>query len=63
MGVSRTGLLLSPTIGQVATSSAALLIRSAQADGMPNLSIAAWRLTPVAAVLLPYAWGITDRVS
>ncbi len=54
--VSRIRLLLSLAIGVVAISFAAVLIRFAQADGVPTLSIATWRLTFTSLVLLPYGW-------
>lgn len=56
MEISRVRLLLSLAVGVVAVSFAAILIRFAQAAGMPTLPIAAWRLTLASAVLLPYAW-------
>lgn len=37
-------------------SSAAILIRVAQAEGVPSISIAAWRLTIAAAILWPIAF-------
>ncbi|MEO8100986.1 MAG: DMT family transporter [Betaproteobacteria bacterium] len=37
-------------------SSAAIMIRLAQAEGISSLSIAAWRLTLAAAVLWPLVW-------
>jgi len=54
--ISRVRLLLSLVVGVVAVSFAAILIRVAQAAGMPTLPIAAWRLTFASAILLPYAW-------
>jgi drug/metabolite transporter (DMT)-like permease len=54
--ISRVRLLLSLTAGVIAVSFAAILIRFAQAAGMPTLPIAAWRLTIASAILLPYAW-------
>jgi drug/metabolite transporter (DMT)-like permease len=56
MEVSRTRFLLSLSLGIVAISFASIFIRFAQAEGVPNLSIAAWRLMVASAVLLPYAW-------
>ncbi|MGC9333027.1 MAG: DMT family transporter [Anaerolineae bacterium] len=56
MEISRVRLLFSLAVGVVAVSFAAILIRFAQAAGMPTLPIAAWRLTLASAVLLPYAW-------
>jgi drug/metabolite transporter (DMT)-like permease len=38
-------------------SSAAILVRIAQAEGVPSITIAAWRLTIAAALLAPLAWG------
>lgn len=57
MEISRTRLLLSLSVGVVAISCAAILIRFAQAEDVPSLSIAAWRLSFASAVLLPYAWA------
>lgn len=57
MEISRTRLLLSLGVGIVAISTAAVFIRLAQAEGVPSLSIAAWRLTIASAILLPYAWA------
>jgi drug/metabolite transporter (DMT)-like permease len=54
--VSRLRLLLSLSAGIVAISLAATLIRLAQAQGVPTLSIAAWRLVFASLILLPYAW-------
>lgn len=56
MKISRSRLLLSLSAGVVAISSASILIRFAQAEGVPSLSIAAWRLGLASLVLLPYAW-------
>ena len=38
-------------------SGAAILIRIAQAEGVPSIAIAAWRLTIAAALLWPLAWA------
>lgn len=56
-GISRPRLWLSLGVGIVAISTAAILIRLAQAEGVPSLSIAAWRLMIASAVLLPYVWA------
>jgi drug/metabolite transporter (DMT)-like permease len=56
MEISRTRFLLSLGVGVVVISFASILIRFAQAEGVPSLSIAAWRLIVASAVLLPYAW-------
>jgi drug/metabolite transporter (DMT)-like permease len=53
--VSRGRLWLTLGAGIVAISSAAILIRLALAEGVPSLSIAAWRLVFASLVLLPYA--------
>jgi drug/metabolite transporter (DMT)-like permease len=53
--ISRVRLLLSLCVGLVAVSFASILIRLAQAEGMPSLSIAAWRLIFASIILLPYA--------
>jgi drug/metabolite transporter (DMT)-like permease len=53
--VSRGRLVLSLGAGIIAISSASILIRMAQAEGVPSLSIAAWRLIFASVVLLPYA--------
>jgi len=42
-------------MGITAISFASIFIRFAQAEGVPTLSIAAWRLVVASAVLLPYA--------
>jgi len=54
MEISRTRLLLSLCIGMVAISLASVFVRLAQAEGVPTLTVAAWRLTVASAVLLPY---------
>ena len=38
-------------------SAAAIMIRVAQAEGLPSLTIAAWRLAIAAALLWPIAWA------
>jgi drug/metabolite transporter (DMT)-like permease len=48
--------LLSLGIGIVAISSASIFIRFAQAEGVPSVSIAAWRLLVASILLMPYAW-------
>lgn len=45
--------------GVLITSTASILIRLAQADGVPSLSIAAGRLTLAALILTPLAWSRT----
>jgi drug/metabolite transporter (DMT)-like permease len=57
MRVSRARFFLSLAVGIVAISMASVLIRLAQGEGAPSLSIAAWRLTFASLVLLPYAWA------
>ena len=42
-------------------SSAAILIRFAQAEGVPSITIAAWRLTIAAAFLCPLAWKTASK--
>jgi len=42
-------------MGVVAVSCAAVFVRFAHAEGMPTLSIAAWRMVFACAVLFPYA--------
>jgi drug/metabolite transporter (DMT)-like permease len=44
-------------MGIVAISFASIFIRLAQAQGVPTLSIAAWRLIFASMVLLPYTWA------
>ena len=56
MEVSRARFLLTLSLGIVAISFASVFIRFAQAEGVPSLSIAAWRLMVASAVLLPYAF-------
>jgi len=53
--VSQSRLMLSLSAGIVAISCASIFIRCAQTQGMPALSIAAWRLVFACAVLLPWA--------
>jgi drug/metabolite transporter (DMT)-like permease len=55
--ISRARLLAGLGVGVLAVSFASILIRLAQAEGMPSLSIASWRLMVASAVLLPYAWA------
>jgi drug/metabolite transporter (DMT)-like permease len=55
--ISRTRLLAGLGVGVLVVSFASILIRLAQAEGMPSLSIAAWRLIIASAVLLPYTWA------
>ncbi len=55
--ISRSRLLAGLGVGVLAVSFASILIRLAQAEGMPSLSIAAWRLIVASAVLLPYTWA------
>lgn len=57
MPISRFRLLFSLSIGVLAVSFAAILVRFAQAAGAPTLSIAAWRLIFASAVLSPYVWA------
>lgn len=57
MAVSRLRLLVTLSTGIVAASLASIFIRYAQAEAMPTLSIAAWRLVFACAILLPYAWS------
>lgn len=57
MEISRARFLLSLGIGIVAISCASILIRFALAEGVPALSVAAWRLIVASLVLLPYAWA------
>jgi drug/metabolite transporter (DMT)-like permease len=49
--------LLSLVLGIFAISSASILVRFAQAEGVPSLSIAAWRMTIASVILLPYGWA------
>jgi drug/metabolite transporter (DMT)-like permease len=53
---SRGRLVVTLGAGIIAISSAAILIRLALAEGVPSLSIAAWRLVFASLVLLPYAF-------
>jgi drug/metabolite transporter (DMT)-like permease len=57
MEISRARFLLSLGIGIVAISCASILIRFALAEGVPALSVAAWRLIFASLVLVPYAWA------
>jgi drug/metabolite transporter (DMT)-like permease len=56
--ISRPRLVVGLGTGIVAISCASIFIRLAQAQGMPALSIAAWRLVFACAVLLP--WALTQ---
>lgn len=56
MAVPRTRFLLTLGFGIIAISFASIFIRFAQGEGVPSLSIAAWRLAISSVVLLPYAW-------
>ena len=56
MQISRVRLLPSLSMGVVAVSFASIFIRRAQAQNVPTLSIAAWRLIFASLILLPYAW-------
>jgi drug/metabolite transporter (DMT)-like permease len=56
MQLSRLRLVLVLAAGIVAISFASVLIRMAQAEGVPTLSIAAWRLIFASVVLSPFAW-------
>jgi drug/metabolite transporter (DMT)-like permease len=53
--ISSVRLFFSLLMGVVAVSCAAVFVRFAHAEGMPALSIAAWRMVFACAVLLPYA--------
>lgn len=53
--VSRSRFAGTLCVGILATSLAAIFIRMTQAEGVPALSIAAWRLTLASTVLLPFA--------
>jgi drug/metabolite transporter (DMT)-like permease len=48
-------------MGIVAISFASIFIRFAQAENVPTLSIAAWRLVFASLLLLPYAWTTHRR--
>lgn len=45
----------------VIVSSAAILIRFAQAEGVPSITIAAWRMTIAAIFLCPLAWKTASK--
>jgi len=53
--ISRTRLLVGLVLGIIAISFGSIFVRFAQAEGVPPLSIAAWRLIFASAVMLPYA--------
>jgi drug/metabolite transporter (DMT)-like permease len=53
--IPRARLLLGLSVGIVAISFASIFIRLAQAEKVPTLSIAAWRLVFASLFLLPYA--------
>jgi drug/metabolite transporter (DMT)-like permease len=50
---SRARVLAVLALGVIAVSTASILIRYLQQDGVPSLSIAAWRLTLAALILTP----------
>jgi drug/metabolite transporter (DMT)-like permease len=54
--ISSLNLLFRLMIGVIAVSFAALFVRFAQANAMPVLAIAAWRLIFACTVVLPYSW-------
>jgi len=54
--ISRARLFLSLSMGIAAVSCSSILIRFAQAEQVPTLTIAAWRLVFASLILLPYAW-------
>ncbi len=54
--ISNLGLTVRLIIGIVAVSFGAVFVRFAQANSMPVLAIAAWRLIFACTVLLPYSW-------
>ena len=58
---SNVRLVFNLTIGIVAVSCGAVFVRCAQADGMPTIAIAAWRMIFASAVLLPYSFA-TRRI-
>ena len=58
MQISRLRLISCLTIGVVSTSSASILIRYAQAENAPTLSIAAWRFIFTSLILQPYVWTV-----
>lgn len=55
VAVSRIRMLATLSGGVLAVSCASIFIRYAQAEAMPTLSIAAWRLVFACTALLPYA--------
>lgn len=55
--ISSLHLLLRLAIGVIAVSFAALFVRFAQAEAMPVLTIAAWRLIFACSFLLLYSWA------
>ena len=61
MQISRVRLLLTLSMGIAAISFASIFIRFAQAENVPTLSIAAWRLVFASLVLSPYAWTTHRR--
>ena len=53
--VSRSAIYAALAAGVLIVSTASILIRWAQAEGVPSIAIAAWRLTIAALVLVPLA--------
>lgn len=55
--ISNIRLVFNLTIGVVAVSCGAVFVRCAQAESMPTIAIAAWRMIFASAVLLPYSFA------
>ncbi len=56
MNPARWQVFAALAAGVLIVSTASILIRWAQAEGVPSLAIAAWRLTLAALVLAPLVW-------
>ena len=56
MTAARWPVFAALAAGVLIVSTASILIRWAQAEGVPSLAIAAWRLTLAALVLAPLVW-------
>ena len=56
MSSARWPVFAALAVGVLIVSTASILIRWAQAEGVPSLAIAAWRLTLAALVLAPLVW-------
>ena len=56
-GLSRWRLIAGLSFGMAAVSCGSVLVRLTQAQGVPSLEIAAWRMLLASLLLQPYAWA------